>query len=211
MKKVFITLFLAFEVGSWQGLCADTVSFAVPKQSLTNKSSLVLLMLDGLGNQCVGTCQLDEALAFKTIREKDLCMKSENSFQEFSTSIAQSEDITYTRKSCDHEVVLYFELEPEIQVLRVLVVKGNFFEDEPFNIFSIPLERQKSQVVRQEEDDELSMLLDAIDIDEAEPVAHSENSLLQQYSLYLQIALMMQYEHTKRKVNELVSWICDRK
>lgn len=210
MKKVFITLFLAFQMGSWQGLYSESVSFAVPKQSLTNKSSLVLLMLDGLGNQCVGTCQLDEALAFKTICEKDLCIKSEESFQDFPTSIAQSEDITYATKSCDNEVVLYFELEPEVQVLRVLVVKGNFFEEEPFNIYSIPLERQTVKEVTQEDEDELSMLLDAIDIDEAEVAAHPENSLLQQYSLYAQIFFMMQYEHTKRKVNELVSWWYDK-
>lgn len=211
MKKTFTAFFLALQIGSWQSIYSETVSFVVPKQSLTNKSSLVLLMLDGLGNQCVGTCQLDEALAYKTIRENDLCIKSDDSFQELSTSIAQSQDVTYTPKSCEHEVVLYFELEPELQVLRVLVVKGNFFEEDPFNIYAIPLEKQGMANNQQEEVDELSMLLDTINVDEAEPVTQQENSLLRQYSLYAQIFFMMQYEHTKRKVNELMSWLYDRK
>ena len=211
MKRFFLALFCVLQLLNWQVVYSEAVTCVVPKQYLVDKASLVLLMLDDLGNQCVGTCQLDETFSHRVIGTNDLCIKQDEMLQD----ISNSDNITHVSQTCEHDVVLYFDLERELQVLRILVVRGNIFEDNPFNIYSIPLVKQnvtldQDAVVSSDLDDvdDLTSLLSDIDISEAMQTEESleSNSRFKQYSLYVQIYLLIQYEHLRRKMNDIALW-----
>ena len=198
--KRFILLFCMMNL--WQAAQAEAVSFAVPKQCLENKDSLVLLMVDGRGQECVGTCQLHEQLANRVIVKEDLQIKQDSLFGELSDSI----DVTNTLHPCDHEVLLHIEFDRELKVLKILVVQDSLFAENPFDVLSIAVQKNTDEV------DELSMLLDDVDCDEViENMPTKQLSRLEEYKLYLEVYIAMQYSSARRKVDNLISWFFEKK
>ncbi len=192
-KKLLVMVFI---FGAWSQLYSEAVSFAVPKQCLIEKASLVLLMLDGLGNECVGMCQLDEEFESRKIVQQDLHMAMDSTFDHYSESI----DVTHALQPRDNEVLLHVEFEKNLQILRILLIKDSLLSDDPFNILSISVNNPV------EEFDEFDDLLDGVDIELVETAPAKKLSKLQKYKLYLELYLAIQYSSAKRKINSLVSW-----
>ena len=202
MKKICMIAITFFVAQGWQSLKAVAVSVVVPKQCLVEKASLVLYMLDGFGQQSVGTCRLNEAFATRNILPQDLQIQAQETVDQLHNTI----DVTHASQPCDHEIVLHIEFNTDIRVIRVLVVKDSLLADDPFDVLSISV-ADMSEVEEIDEFDQLSNLVDDIDpIKVNTNSSHSNNSLLTQYSLYAKIYVMMQYKYAQRKMKDFTAW-----
>ncbi|MBM17742.1 MAG: hypothetical protein CL947_01580 [Epsilonproteobacteria bacterium] len=205
MKKKFLSVVAAFCIGYWHQTDAEAVSIVVPKQCLVEKASLVLYMLDDLGQPCVGTCRLSETFEQKTILQKDLQIQ----FQDCIDKVSNSIDVTHTSKPKEHEVLLHIEFQEDMKVMRVLIVKDTLLADNPFDVLSIPVNNVDMPTIQEEDEfDHLSDLV--VDID---PVKIKKSAMkyqpqsLHQYALYAKIYVMMQYKYVKRKFQNLAQWL----
>lgn len=203
MKKNLI-IAAGLLISSFNFLIAEALCVAVPKKYLVEEASLVVYMLDALGNQCVGTCRLHESFEQRNIVQKDLCIQRPDSLVQLSDSI----EITSWSQPRDNEVLLHIEFDENVQVVRVLIVKDNLLEEDSFDIVSIPV--NSSMVV--DDVDEFSNLIDGID---SATVSSSKqdvkSSVFNQYALYAKIYCMMQYKHARRKVRDLTVWLCKKR
>lgn len=199
MKNKILTIALCV-LSCYQQVAAEAISFAVPKQCLADKSSLVLVMRDDYGNECVGTCQLDEQFATRKILKEDLAIRSEAMFSKLPDTI----DITQTGKAHEHEIMLHVEFDKDLQVVKVLLIKDNLLADHPFDVISIEVNKLKNVI--QEEEDEFSALLDDVDTDVVDAIEAPKLTTLQTCKIYLQVAFAMQYSLAKRKMSNLKSW-----
>ncbi|MBI2353222.1 hypothetical protein HYV11_03220 [Candidatus Dependentiae bacterium] len=198
MKKRIIVIQIL--LGATRFLIADALSIAVPRQYLVEKASLVLYMLDGQGNQCVGTCRLDRVLEHQNISQRDLRIQQPDDFSTFSDFIELSDSINPR----DNEVLLHIEFDVNIRVLRILLVKSNLLEKDSYDVLSVVTEEGNSF-----EDDEFSNLIK--DVDEAEVVKSIQEpqiSLLSKYVLYAKIYCIMQYESIKHYTKNVADWLC---
>lgn len=198
---IFISVFL---MSNWQLVQAEAVSVVIPKQYLIEKASLVLYMLDELGNQCIGTCQLNEAFEQRNILQEELRIQRPDILSELSNSI----EIVNSSYPRDNDVVLHIEFDNDVRVVRILIVKDNLLADDPFDVLSISIGDENGM----DDFDVLSDMIDGIDSSTMRSVSSIEqDSSLSQYVLYAKIYCMMQYKHVKHKVKDLTAWLCRKK
>lgn len=203
-KKLFIALLF---IGVEQLVRAEAVYVVVPKQYLREEASLVLYMLDALGNQCIGTCRLSEVFEQRNIVQQDLCIQSPDELVQLSDSI----EITNSSQPRDNEVLLHIEFDSDVRVIRILIVKDNLLADDPFNVVSIAV-GDDLFVDEVDEFDSFDCLIEGVDSATIKSAAKAtENSALNQYALYAKIYCMMQYKYAKRRVQNLTAWLCKRK
>lgn len=204
MKNKLVLFISAFLINGWQFLGAEAVSVVIPKQYLVEKASLVLYMLDGLGNQCVGTCQLNETFEQRNILQEELQIQNLDVLSELSNSI----EIVNSSCPCDNDVVLHIEFDKDIRVVRILIVKDSFLADDPFNILSINIGQERDV----DDFDALSDMIDGIDSSVMRSAASVEQgSSLGRYILYAKIYCMMQCKHVKHKTRDIMSWFLRKK
>lgn len=204
MKNKIVVFLSVFLMSSWQLMHADAVSVVIPKQYLIEKASLVLYMLDELGNQCVGTCQLNEAFEQRNILQEELRIQQPDILCELPDSI----EIVNSSYPRDNDVVLHIEFDNDVRVVRILIVKDNLLADDPFDILSISIGDDKDA----DDFDVLSDMIDGLDTVTMRSVSSIEqDSSLSQYVLYAKIYCMMQYKHVKHKVKDLTAWLCRKK
>ena len=195
--KINKYILMIFAIVYWQGIFTEALSIAVPKESLAEKASLVLVMLDRLGNECVGTCQLSEKFEDRKILKEDLSIQSESVVNQLHDSV----DITCSSKICDSQVLLHLDFDRELQVVKVLLVKDNLLADNPFDVVSIALNSH------QFEEDDLDALFATVDAEAvAESMPAQTLSRLEMCKLYIQLAWAVQCSYAKRKINNLASW-----
>lgn len=188
-------------VGLSQQLLSQATMIAVPKKCLIEKASLVFVMLDQSGKECVGTCQLSEQFEGRKILQDDLSIKSEIAFDNLQDSV----DVTCSSKQCDSEVLLHLEFDRELRVVKVLLVKDNLLADNPFDVLSINVATCDNEF------DDLSALLASVDVEEvAASITEPELSRLETCKLYLQVALAVQYSYARRKLSNAFSWLTSK-
>lgn len=204
MKKKLLVFISVFFINGWHWIDAEAVSVVIPKQYLKEKASLVLYMLDGLGNQCVGTCQLSEAFERRNILQEELRIQKSDGMSQLSESI----EIVNSSFPCDNDVVLHIEFDNDIRVIRILIVKDNLLADDPFDVVSINIEQDCDL----DDFDALSDLIDGIDSSTMRSVSLKDQSFsLNQYALCAKIYCIMQYKQAKHKMRDFSSWLLKKK
>lgn len=216
MKKIIVLLCYVMHM-CVSGLIASTFTIEVPQILLEQNSSLMVYMIDQTGHQRVGKCQLDSNSKDRKILQNELEMTT---VQE-ADSLDSVVDLMDSQVSLSQDVViLHFEFDNVVKVLRILVVKNSFLEDEPFDIFTLPLSPNESKELDQnhhafqefENDlDALSALVENVSAQEIQESSQQEDSRLfraNQYMLYAEIYMLMQYGRLKRAVHNMTSWFC---
>lgn len=206
-KSIIIAMYFVF-IANWQMCYAEAVSVVVPKKYLIEKASLVLYILDELGNQCIGTCQLHEAFEQRNISQQDLFIQKEDVLIRRSSD---SIEIVHSSQPRDNEVVLHIEFDNDVRVLRILIVKDNLLTDESFDVVTVAVDDEMAEDFY----DDIDALTDLIDGIDSSALANDskvgQNSSINNYALYAKIYCMMQYNHARRKVQNLAAWLCKRK
>src|SRR5260370_1444510 len=134
MKKIIILLFCTM-YSCQSKIVASTFTIGVPQALLGENSSLMVFMIDQIGNQHVGKYQLDNYAKYRTILQKELEITT---WQE-ADGLDSAVNLLDSQTSLDQDVViLHFEFDNTVKVLKVLVVKNSFLEDNPFEILTFP-------------------------------------------------------------------------
>jgi hypothetical protein len=170
-------------------------------------------MVDDFGQQHVGKCQIDSRAKYRTILQNDLEVTTLQEAESFSMVV----DLTNSQELLPEDVViLHFELDNSVRVFRILVVKNSFLEDNPFDVLTLSVaqnnefERNHHSFTEFENDfDPLSDLVDNVDACAMNAVQHNSATFLDQYKLYAQIYMLMQYGRMKRVVRNMTSWFCN--
>ena len=194
---------------------ASSFTIEVPQALLGQDSSLMIYMIDDLGHQHVGKCHIDSHAKYRKILQNELELTTLQEAENFATVI----DVTNASETLQQDVViLHFELDSFVKILRILVVKNSFLEENPFDVLTLSVAQDKKFEQNQhsftefEEDDLLSALVDNMDPQAMEQsLSEQQNtmSLLQQCKLYAEIYMLMQYGRVKRAVHNMSSWFCN--
>lgn len=199
------------------GLVASTFTIAVPQELLDQKSSLIVYM-SGPTGPCVGQCQLDNTLKDRKILQNELKLTTLQTAASFDTVI---DLMTQKEASGQDIVVLHFEFDNTIKVLQMLVVKNSFLEENPFDVLTLSV--QETEEFDQnhhrfeefsEELDDLAALVrnvDCVAMDASIKKDNKHNSLMNQYMLYAEIYMLMQYGRVKRAMHNMSSWFLQAK
>ncbi|OGB86331.1 hypothetical protein A3J41_03130 [candidate division TM6 bacterium RIFCSPHIGHO2_12_FULL_38_8] len=223
-KNIILIYFVLYSCAS--SLLADTCAIAVPQaltftiavpqEFLGQDSSLMVYMIDQAGCQHVGKCQVDSCSAKDIqILQNQLEITTLQEAEHFDTVV----DLMTRQETLGQDVVmLHFEFDHEIQVLRVLVVKNSFLEDNPFDVLTLSLKEAKEfdqnhHTFKEFEDDmdALTKLVDNVDcavMEQAIQQQDQQASRLKQYMLYAEIYMLMQYGRMKRAMHGVTSWLC---
>jgi hypothetical protein len=194
-------------------LNASIFTIEVPQAFLGQDSSLMIYMVDDLGHQHVGKCHIDSHAKYRKILQNDLELTTVQEAESFATVV----DVTNVSEVLQQDVViLHFELDSSMRILRILIVKNSFLEDNPFDVLTLSVAQQKDFEENHhnfnefdEELDSLSALVDNIDTQAIEASMSEQNhaiSLLDQCKLYAEIYMLMQYGRVKRAVHKMSSW-----
>lgn len=187
--------------------CSFTIE--VPQELLEKKSSLIIYMLDSNGNQCIGKCQLDSSHLSRKISQNELQLATCEEANRFDTVV----DLMVPQTGSANVVVLHFEFDSSVRILRMLVVKESLLEENPFDVLTV--DQTSFEVMHHEfsefenDFDALSDLVANVDsaaMDKSIERQEQQSSRLGQYMLYAEIYMLMQYGRMKRIVNDVTSW-----
>ncbi len=209
MKRIIILLSSLIYLCDLQ-LNASTFTIGVPQELIDQNSSLMVYMVDDFGQQCVGKCQIDGHEKHRTIVQNDLEITTLQEAENFATVV----DLTNSPEILPQDViVLHFELDNSVRIFRILIVKNSFLEDNPFDVLTLSvaqnneLEKNHHCFIEFENDfDPLSDLVDNVDAYAVSSMQHNSTTRLDQYKLYAQIYMLMQYGRMKRAVRNVSSW-----
>jgi len=186
-------------------LLASSFAINVPEKFLMQKAALVIYMVDDFGNQCIGKCQLDQHSASRKISQSELeitsCVEVD--------SLPHVIDLMVSTQGLEQEVLLHFEFDKSMAVLRILVVKDTLLEEDPFNVLSFPV-AQRSLAEGVDEFDEFSMLVNDVDttrVESSMEKSKNNRSMFEKYMMYAEIFALVQYGKAKRAANNVASWL----
>lgn len=204
---------MLYSYGSFlSAACSFTVK--VPQSLLAANASLVVYMVDASGNQCIGKCQLDGNSAYHTISQNELKLTTWQEANRFDTVI----DLMSSPTTEQNVVILHFEFDSAVQILRLLVVKDSLLEENPFDVLTLPFNQNNFEAMHHEfnefeddtaEFDELSALVNDVDsvaMDKSIRKQQRKTSRLEQCMLYAEIYMLMQYGRVKRAMSGVGSW-----
>lgn len=211
MKKIIILLFCTM-YSCPSNFFASTFTVGVPQEFVDQNSALMVYIVDSIGNLQIGRYQLDSKKKCRTIFQNELEMTTwqEPEFLDSAVNLLDSQE------SLGQDVViLHFEFDHTVKILKILVVKSSFLEDNPFDVLTFPVEEQKKLHAFEEfdeEDDALDALVNNMDVGAMEKSIQEhdqQTSRLDQYMLYAEIYMLMQYGRVKRVVHNVTSWFYD--
>lgn len=204
MKKIFmfaLSLLLIINVQVW----ASSFRITVPEKLVEKNVTLLLYMLDGDGNQSVGKFHLDQGAASRVILQQELEMTSCDDVALMQTSVLQESDL-----HGEQAVVVCFELDHAVQVIRILVVKDCLLDVDPFDIVSVSFNSfEFDQFYEDTVFDELSSLTQTLNEQTPDTLAHRHQphpSWFNEYMAYAKIFVLMQYGKAQRVVRGVSSW-----
>ena len=201
MKKIITLLFcLAYSFGSL--FAANVFTIGVPQQLFDQKSSLMIYMVDQDGNQSVGKCHLDGNCDRKILQNQ-----LEMTAPQEEASLDVIVDLMDFQATKQDLILLHFEFEKVVQILRVLVVKNSFLEEDPFDILTFPCGTNvHSQAEFNQDFDPLSDLVDDVDSQAVQRSIQQQEKIskFKEYMLYVKIYMLMQYHGMKRAMD---SWL----
>jgi len=206
MKKISMTilsLLLIIDVQLW----ASSFRITVPEKLVEENVTLLLYMLDGNGNQSVGKFHLDQNVVSRVILQQELEMTSCDDIALMQTSDLREADLSLDEQA----VVVCFELDQSVQVIRILVVKDCLFDVDPlFDIVSLSFNALEFEHFYDDaEFDELSSLTQTLSEQSSETLANCSEShatWFDQYMAYAKIFVLMQYSKASRAVRGVSSW-----
>ncbi len=216
--KFKITLF-CFLMTSVHYHCADLaflsqdskiITVGVPTKFLAGQSSLMIYMIDHQGNQSVGTCNLDSK-CFSQDKADVLVLQNElniKTVQEDSNEFNVLADLMNIQPVEKDLVMLHFEFDHAVRILKILVVKNSFLEEDPFNVYEVPFKKTNDLIEDPSDDDFFSSLFQDVDPEglDAEIEKKEKIPFLKKITMYAEIYMMMQYSRVKRTV---VSWLAN--
>ena len=201
---------------------ASSFIIKVSKKLVTDKASLILCLLDEKGNSCIGKCQLDAECQSRKISQDELEMSNVVDIDKLSCEMKRTKaveidnvshvlDLTDFCECMDQPIVLCFEFDRSLALVRVLVVKDCLLEEDPFNVFEFSVESTKTNI---EECDEFSDLISSVDsqtiacaAEKKSKRATSNSSLMQKYMLYAEIFALLQYNKAKHALRNVGAWL----
>jgi len=206
LMKSKIILLCTVLLLSYTNIKSSLFHIAIPEKLVEQQATLLLYMLDADGNQSVGKCQLDSSCRSRSILQEELEMTSCADADLMSTSI----DLLDNHIENQQAVVVCFELDGAVQVVRILVIKDCLLDNDPFDVVSLSFNALDFDGLSTEmmEEDELSSLVTAIAEQSADSMStrcHSSSSFLEQYLLYAKIFMLMQYGKAQRVVRGVSS------
>ncbi len=190
------------------------ITIGVPTKFFSEQSSLMIYMVDHLGNQSIGTCSLDN----KCFSENEVLVSQNDlkiaTIQESDESCVLA-DLLKVQSAEQDLVMVHFEFDHAVRILKMLVVKNSFLEEDPIGIWEISFEPEKKLEINlglsgTDADDFLASLVDDVDTErfdaanEQEPVSWVKR--VKKYRAYLEVYMTMQYHRVKRTVG---SWLAN--
>ncbi len=176
------------------------ITIGVPTKFFSEQSSLMIYMVDHLGNQSIGTCSLDN----KCFSENEVLVSQNDlkiaTIQESDESCVLA-DLLKVQSAEQDLVMVHFEFDHAVRILKMLVVKNSFLEENPFDVWQVP-------VPLNDADDFLASLVDDVDTERFDAAIEKQEqvSWVKKYRAYLEIYMMMQYHRVKRTVG---SWLAN--
>lgn len=184
---------------------------AIPAQDFCTGNSLVLISRDGNGlEQVAGCVSFDEGKTEFSQDEISVYNPNLSSIAQQKTSIVA--DVERDKVEQDNEglIYLYFEVDPAINIIRVLVIKNNFLAENPFDV----VEFSTSSILDEDDDDdffcddgdELSHLnLTDIKGTQAVELSNYDKALLGAYALW-----EIQSSKAKQTYRNIASWFASQ-
>lgn len=204
MKKISAIVLSVLLIIDMQ-LLASSFHIAVPEKLVEKNVTLLLYMLDGNGNQSVGKCHLDQTIASRVILQQELEMTSYDDI-----ALMQTSDLRESDSLDGQAIVVCFELDYEVQIVRILVVKDCLLDADPFDIVSVSFDSLDfNNNLYQDEFDELSCLTETINEQSSQSLANrcqGDSSWFNQYMAYAKIFMLMQYGKASRAMRGVSSW-----
>lgn len=201
MKKI-ITLLFCLACSLQSLFTASVFTIGVPQQLFDQKSSLMIYMVDQDGTQSVGKCHLDDICKRKIFQNQlEITTPQE---EDCLDVIVDLMDFQATKQDL---ILLHFEFENIVQILRVLVVKDSFLEEDLFDVLTFPCGTAvQNQPEFNDVFDPLSDLVDNVDSQVVQRSIQQQEKIskFKEYMLYVKIYMLMQYGSMKRAMN---SWL----
>lgn len=182
-----------------------SLSIHVPEIMFEQHASLMLYLQDQSGDQFVGAYSLSDVNKSRTISEKELAVTSVQAADRCNPIL----DLTNQQSDSESVIVVHFQR--DVTLLKVLVVKESFLEEDPFGILMLPIKEQEEfdqnhhtfSEFDSDEDplDAITFLAENADTKSSD--LESETSTIRQCMLYVEIYMLMQYGKLKRSVQ---SW-----
>lgn len=187
-------------------LQASCLSVAIPEQLVNQNATLLLYMVDGSGKQSVGKCHLDQNCRFRAILQRELEITS----SDVADVLPVSMDLLKSDVAAESAVVICFELDMQVQVFRILVVKSTLLEEDPFDVVSLLVHESVGlhELYADMAYDELSSLAQTVEQQQDAVTAQYKNNpaWFEQYMLYAKIFMLMQYNKAQRAMRNVSSW-----
>jgi len=204
MKKQLNFCLFLYVIMSTFLIEASSFQIAVPQDLIKKNATLLLLVRDEKGQQSFRKYRLGNTKT-NTVRQDELEITTESSetsesFIEILPNMSTLLDI-----SSEEAVVVYFQLDSEYQVLRVMVLKDSLLEDDPFDIVSLPIanEMEFEQFYEEMQDiDELEKLTGRLEHSDLSDLNNSSDiAWFEKYMLYVKIFTTMQYHKVRKAVS----------
>jgi hypothetical protein len=205
MKKKLVYIW-SFFIFITTFVCNSVFQVSVPKKLIEEKAALVLVMSDETGQQSIGKCRLDQMQQSNIVEQKDLEILNLDSTENIITM-----ELLPEVSSVD-QVVVCFELNAQIKVIRVMVIKECFLDDPFFEVVSFNVADEIAfeelyEGMNDAEVDALSQLAETINNSDLSSLSNeNKGHWLEQYLAYAKLVAVMQYHNMKKVARKASSW-----
>ncbi len=202
-KLVYIWSFLIFITTF---VCNSVFQVSVPKKLIEEKAALVLVMSDETGQQWIGKCRLDQVQKSNIVEQKDLEILNLDTAENIITMELLPE------ASSVEQVVVCFELNAQIKVVRVMVIKECFLDDPFFEVVSFNVADEIAfeglyEGMNDFEVDSLSQFTETINNSDLSSLSNeNKGHWFEQYLAYAKLLAVVQYHNMKKVVRKASSW-----
>lgn len=190
MKKQLRLCLLLYMIMNMASMYTFSFPVAIPQDLVKKNATLLLLVCDNKGQKSFRKYRLGSAIT-NTVTQEELEMANENE-QADDGAMEIFTDASNLSNAVDQEaVVVYFQLDSQFQVLRVMVLKDCLLDHNPFDIVSIPLsaEMEFEQFYEEMQGvDELEKLTNSFEHSDLSNLSKQQQiSWFQEYMLYAKI------------------------
>lgn len=188
------------------GVYLHTFSFpvAIPQDLVKKNATLLLLVCDNKGQKSFRKYRLGSFIT-NTVTQEELEIATENEQVHDDAMEIFTDASSLSEAVAQESVVVYFQLDSQFQVLRVMVLKDCLLDNNPFDIVSIPLssEMEFEQLYEEFQGvDELEKLTNSFEHSDFSNLSEEQKiSWLEEYMLYAKIFASMQYHKVKRAID----------
>lgn len=205
MKKLKLFLICFAYLQSFQLCSSSFFAISVPQEFLAKRAELVLYMTDCYGNSCVGICRLDNSSASRKISQCELLMTTD---EETSGLCNVIDLMSYSNNDAQKEVVLHFEFDNIMNVLRILVLKQSESEDDRLYLEEIQGVKASDDFEADEFDflSDLAHGVDSAAVNQSNEDRQASTSIVSEYLMYVELFALMQYGKAKRTMRDVSSW-----